>query len=48
MEWSRNTCEGGGLFVSPLGRAGLQDSGMCPATGNDRDCRIAIALGFCI
>jgi len=26
--------------------AGLQDSGMCTATGNDRDCRKAIALGF--
>ena len=36
------------LFVSFLGLAGLQDSGMCAATGNDRDCRKAIALGFCI
>jgi len=36
------------LFVSFFGLAGLQDSGMCAATGNDRDCRKAIALGFCI
>jgi len=36
------------LFVSFFGFAGLQDSGMCAATGNDRDCRKAIALGFCI
>jgi len=34
--------------VSFLGLAGLQDSGMCTATGNDDDCRKAIALGFCI
>ena len=36
------------LFVSFFGLAGLQDSCMCAATGNDRDCRKAIALGFCI
>ena len=36
------------LFVSFFGLAGLQDSGMCAATGNDHDCRKAIALGFCI
>jgi len=36
------------LFVSFFGLEGLQDSGMCAATGNDRDCRKAIALGFCI
>ena len=36
------------LFVSFFGLAGLQDSGMCVATGNDRDCRKVIALGFCI
>jgi len=36
------------LFVSFFGLAGLQDSGMCAATGNHRDCRKAIALGFCI
>jgi len=36
------------LFVSFFGPAGLQDSGMCAATGNDCDCRKAIALGFCI
>jgi len=36
------------LFVSFFGLAGLQNSGMCAATGNDRDCRKAIALGFCI
>jgi len=36
------------LFVSFFGLAGLQDSGMCAATGNDRDCRKAIAFGFCI
>jgi len=36
------------LFVSFFGLAGLQDSGMCTATGNDRDCRKAIPLGFCI
>ena len=36
------------LFVSFFGLAGLQDSGMCAATGNDRDCRKVIALGFCI
>jgi len=35
-------------FVSFFGLAGLQDSGMCAATGNDRDCRKDIALGFCI
>jgi len=35
-------------FVSFFGLAGLQDSGMCAATGNDCDCRKAIALGFCI
>ena len=36
------------LFISffQVGLAGLQDSGMCAATGNDRDCRKAIALGF--
>jgi len=34
------------LFVSFFGLAGLQDAGMCAATGNDRDCRKAIALGF--
>ena len=37
-----------GLFVSFFGLAGLQDSGMCSATGNDHDCRKAIAPGFCI
>jgi len=37
-----------GFFVSFFGLAGLHDSGMCGATGNDRDCRKAIALGFCI
>jgi len=38
------------LFVSFFGLqvAGLQDSGMCAATGNDCDCRKAIVLGFCI
>ena len=36
------------VFVSSFGLAGLQDSGMCAATGNNRDCRKAIALGFCI
>ena len=36
------------LLVSFFGLAGLQDSGMCAATGNYRDCRKAIALGFCI
>jgi len=36
------------LFVSFFGLAGLQDSCMCAATGNYRDCRKAIALGFCI
>jgi len=36
------------LFVSFFGLAGLQDSSMCAATGNDRDCRKAIALEFCI
>jgi len=36
------------LFASFFGLAGLQDSGMCAATGNDPDCRKAIALGFCI
>ena len=46
MEWSCNTGECGALFVSFFGLAGLQDSGMCAATGNDRDCRQAIALGF--
>jgi len=46
MEWSCNTGEGCALFVSFFGLAGLQDSGMCAATGNDRDCREAIALGF--
>ena len=35
-----------GLFVSFFGLAGLQDSGMCAATGNDGDWRKAIALGF--
>ena len=34
------------MFVSFFGLAGLQDSGMCAATGNDRDCRKAIALGL--
>jgi len=34
------------LFVSFFGLAGLQDSGMWTATGNDRDCRKAIALGL--
>jgi len=37
-----------GVFVSFFGLAGLQDSGMCATTGTDRDCRKAIALGFCI
>jgi len=36
------------LFVSFFGLAGLQDSGMCAATGNNRNCRKAIALRFCI
>jgi len=36
------------LFVSFFGLAGLQESGMYAATRNDRDCRKAIALGFCI
>ena len=36
------------LVVSFFGLAGLRDSGMCAATGNDRDCRKAIALEFCI
>ena len=36
------------LLVSFFGVAGLQDSSMCAATGNDRDCRKAIALGICI
>ena len=36
------------LFVSFFGLAGLQDFGMCAATGNDSDCRKAIALGFFI
>jgi len=36
------------LFVSFFGFAGLQDSGMCAATGNDRDCRKVIALELCI
>jgi len=36
------------LFVSFFGLAGLQDSGMCAATGNDRDCTKAITLAFCI
>ena len=36
------------MFISFLGLAGLQDCGMCAATGNDRDCRKVIALGFCI
>ena len=35
------------MFVSFFGLAGLQDSGMWAATGNDRDCRKVIALGFC-
>jgi len=34
--------------VSFFGLAGLQDSGMCGATGNHCDCRKALALGFCI
>ena len=48
MEWSWNTGEGRALCVSFFGLAGLQDSGICAATGNDRDCRQAITLGFCI
>ena len=36
------------MFVSFFGLAGLQDSGMCAATGNESDFRKAIALGFCI
>ena len=36
------------LFVCFFSLAGLQDSGMCAATGTARDCRKAIALGFCI
>ena len=32
-------------YFSFFGLAGLQDSGMCAATGNDRDCRKAITLG---
>jgi len=35
-------------YVSFLGLAGLQDSGMWAAPGNDRDCWKAIALEFCI
>jgi len=34
------------LLVSFFGLAGLQDSGMYAATGNDPDCRKGIALGF--
>jgi len=37
-----------GLFVSFFGLAGLQDSGMCTAPGDDGNCRMVIALGFCI
>jgi len=36
------------VFVSFFGLAGLQDSGMCAATCNDRDRMKAIALAFCI
>jgi len=36
------------FFFFFFGLVGLQDSGMCAATGNDRDCRKAIALRFCI
>ena len=36
------------LFVSFFVLAGLEDSCKCAASGNDRDCRKAIALGFCI
>jgi len=36
------------LFVSLFGLAGLQDSGISAATGNDHYCRKAIALGYCI
>ena len=36
------------LLLSFFGLTGLQDSGMWVATGNDRDCRKAIALGVCI
>ena len=35
-------------YDSFFGLAGLQDSGMCAATGNDRDRRKAIAFGSCI
>jgi len=34
------------LFVCFFGLAELQDSGICAATGKDRDCRKAIALRF--
>jgi len=34
------------MLVSFFGLVGSQDSGMCAATGNDHDCRKAIALGF--
>ena len=46
MEWSCNTGKGCGLFLSFLGLAGLQDAGMCAATGNDVDYRKAMALAF--
>ena len=48
MEWSCNTGEGGAWFVSFFGLVGLQDSGVWAATGNDCDCRKAIAVGFCV
>ena len=35
-------------IVSFFGLAGLQDYGMCAATGNGHDCRKDIALGLCI
>ena len=36
------------LFVSFFSLAGLQDCGMGAANGDDRDCRKAVALEFCI
>jgi len=45
-----NGSDAGSVFadIAFFSLAGLQDSGMCTATGHDRDCRKAIALGFCI
>ena len=36
------------MFVCFFGLAGLQDSGMWAATGNDSDCEKSITLWFCI